>query len=139
MISDEGKGKEYVEEQAHGSADDRGAETTGSGTEGGTRGAGGGSVEARERSYVPLKRVIPHLQLLLILPLVLSIPSVAQQQQSYRSYQQLSGRVLRSIEKPKTETNSPKRNTPMPFQGWKHPRGTWGQTGRFRLTLAFTG
>jgi DNA repair protein SbcC/Rad50 len=27
MISDEGKGKRYVEEQAHGSADDRGAET----------------------------------------------------------------------------------------------------------------
>ena len=32
MISDEGKGKRYVEEQAHGSADDRGAETTGSRT-----------------------------------------------------------------------------------------------------------
>ena len=28
MISDEGKGKGYVEEQAHGSADDRGAEAT---------------------------------------------------------------------------------------------------------------
>jgi len=28
MISDEGKGKRYVKEQAHGSADDRGAEAT---------------------------------------------------------------------------------------------------------------
>ena len=36
MISDEGKGKKYVEEQAHGGADDRGAETTGGGTQGGT-------------------------------------------------------------------------------------------------------
>jgi len=31
MISDEGKGKRYVEEQAHGGADDWGAETTGGG------------------------------------------------------------------------------------------------------------
>jgi hypothetical protein len=29
MISDEGKGKEDVEEQAHGSGDDQGLETTG--------------------------------------------------------------------------------------------------------------
>ena len=33
MISDEGKGKGYVEEQSHGSADDRGAEATGNGTQ----------------------------------------------------------------------------------------------------------
>jgi RHS repeat-associated protein len=40
MISDEGKGKKYVEEQAHGGADDRGAEASGGGTQGGRRGAG---------------------------------------------------------------------------------------------------
>ena len=34
MISDEGKGKGYVEEQAHGSADDRGAEAVGGGAQG---------------------------------------------------------------------------------------------------------
>ena len=48
MISDEGKGKRYVEEQAHGSADDRGAEATGSGTQGGRRSAGSGSIEAHD-------------------------------------------------------------------------------------------
>src|SRR5271155_2443690 len=32
MISDEGKGKRYVEEQAHGGADDWGAEAVGSGS-----------------------------------------------------------------------------------------------------------
>src|SRR5277367_6278222 len=35
MISDEGKGKGYVEEQAHGSGDDWSAETTGGGAESG--------------------------------------------------------------------------------------------------------
>ena len=46
MIS--AKGREYVEEQAHGGADDRGAEATGGGTEGGGRSAGSRRVEAHD-------------------------------------------------------------------------------------------
>jgi hypothetical protein len=38
----------YVEEQAHGSADDRGTETAGGGTEGGRCGAGSGCVQAHD-------------------------------------------------------------------------------------------
>src|SRR5277367_6416715 len=48
MISDEGKGKGYVEEQAHGSGDDWSAETTGGGAESGGCGAGSGSIEAHD-------------------------------------------------------------------------------------------
>jgi len=48
MISDEGKGKGYVEEQAHRGADDRGAETTGGGAQGGGCGAGSRGVEAHD-------------------------------------------------------------------------------------------
>ncbi len=48
MISDEGKGKGYVKEQAHGSADDRGAEAVGGGAEGGGRGAGSGGIKAHD-------------------------------------------------------------------------------------------
>src|SRR5271170_2006132 len=48
MISDEGKGKGYVEEQAHRGADDRSAQTTGSGAQGGGRGAGSRGVEAHD-------------------------------------------------------------------------------------------
>jgi hypothetical protein len=55
----------------------------------------------------------------LVFALVLSIPSPAQQQQSYRSHQRLSGRVLRS--NGKHEKGSPNRGTPMGFQGWNHP------------------
>jgi hypothetical protein len=54
-----------------------------------------------------------------VLALVLSTPSLAQQPQSYRSYQRLSGKVLRNVGKP--ERNSPQCGTPMKFQGWKHP------------------
>src|SRR5271169_5326037 len=46
MISDEGKGKKYVEEQAHGSADDRGTEASRGGTESGRCSARGGGVQA---------------------------------------------------------------------------------------------
>src|SRR5271163_4896218 len=46
MISDEGKGKGYVEEQAHGSGDDWSAETTGGGAESGGCGAGSGGCGA---------------------------------------------------------------------------------------------
>ena len=46
MISDEGKGKSDVEEQAYGSADDRGAETDRGGAQGGRCGQRGGRVEA---------------------------------------------------------------------------------------------
>ena len=48
MISAKERGREYVEEQAHGSADDRGAEASGGGAEGGRRGAGSGRVEAHD-------------------------------------------------------------------------------------------
>src|SRR5579875_3003758 len=48
MISDFGKGEEHVEEQAYRGADDRGAEATGSGTQGGGRGARSGRVEAHD-------------------------------------------------------------------------------------------
>src|SRR5271165_5803938 len=46
MISDCGKGQFHVEEQAHGGADDRGAETVGGRAQGGRCGTGGGRVEA---------------------------------------------------------------------------------------------
>ena len=48
MISDEGKGKGYVKEQSHGSADDWSAETTGGGAQSGGRSAGGRGVEAHD-------------------------------------------------------------------------------------------
>src|SRR5580658_8604778 len=48
MISDEGKGKGYVEEPTHRGADDRGAQTTGSGSEGRGCGAGGRGIEAHD-------------------------------------------------------------------------------------------
>ena len=47
MISDEGKGKEDVEEQAHGSGDDRGTEAVGGWAKGGGRGAGSGDVDGK--------------------------------------------------------------------------------------------
>jgi hypothetical protein len=49
---------------------------------------------------------------------LVSIPSLAKQQ-SYRSYQLLSGRALRSIEQPKRNSSHP--GTPMRFQGWSIP------------------
>ena len=64
-------------------------------------------------------RVIPPSQFWLLLALVLSAPVSAQQQQSYRSYERLSGRVLRSVDKPGKDFSQ--RKAPMPFQGWKHP------------------
>ena len=48
LISAKERGSGYVEEQSHGSADDRGAETTGGRTEGGRRGARGRGVEAHD-------------------------------------------------------------------------------------------
>ena len=48
MIFAKGRGTQYVEEQAHGSADDRGTETAGGGTEGGRCGAGSGCVQAHD-------------------------------------------------------------------------------------------
>jgi hypothetical protein len=48
MISDCGKGTRHVEERAQRSADDRGAQTTGSGTQGGGRGARSGGVQAQD-------------------------------------------------------------------------------------------
>ena len=48
MISDEGKGNKRVEEQAYGSGDDRGAETTGGRTESGGCGTGSRGVEAHD-------------------------------------------------------------------------------------------
>ena len=48
MISAKERGSGYVEEQSHRGADDRGAETTGSGPEGGRCGAGSGGVEAHD-------------------------------------------------------------------------------------------
>src|SRR5208282_2319987 len=48
MISSKERGKKHVEEQSHGGADDRGAETVGSGSQGGGRGAGSGGVEAHD-------------------------------------------------------------------------------------------
>ena len=64
-------------------------------------------------------RAIPFSPLLLVLTLLLPTSGMAQQPQSYRSYQRLSGRVLRSVDKP--EKDSSQRKAPMPFQGWKHP------------------
>ena len=46
MICAKERGRGYVEEQAHGSADDRGAEASGGGTESGRCGARGGRVQA---------------------------------------------------------------------------------------------
>ncbi len=46
MISAKGRGRAYVEEQAHGSTDDRSVEATGGRAEGGGCGAGSGGVEA---------------------------------------------------------------------------------------------
>src|SRR5713226_6087465 len=48
MISAKGRGRVYVEEQAHGGADDRGAEATGGGAQGRGRGAGSGGVQAHD-------------------------------------------------------------------------------------------
>src|SRR5712692_2367361 len=48
MICAKERGRGYVEEQAHGSADDRGAQTTGSRTQGGRRGARSRRVEAHD-------------------------------------------------------------------------------------------
>jgi hypothetical protein len=42
-------------------------------------------------------------------------------QQSYRSYQQLSGRVLKNAGQPDTKA-TPSRATPMRFTGWNHPK-----------------
>src|SRR5260370_5016766 len=55
----------------------------------------------------------------LVLALVLSIPSLAQQQ-SYRSYQQLSGRVLRKQDQSQRK-HSFDRSMPLRFHGWRHP------------------
>jgi VCBS repeat protein len=41
-------------------------------------------------------------------------------QQSYRSYQQLSGQVLRTVGQQQPNA-SPRHNMPLRFQGWKHP------------------
>jgi len=64
-------------------------------------------------------RSFPPSPLWLILALALSTPSLAQQSQSYQSYQRLSGKVVRSVGSP--EKKSPQRGAPMKFQGWKHP------------------
>ena len=48
MISDEGKGKRNVEEQAHGSADDRSAEAVGGWAQGGGHGERSGGIEAHD-------------------------------------------------------------------------------------------
>src|SRR5439155_12239199 len=48
MISSKERGKVHVEEQSHRGADDRGAQTTGSWTQGGRCGAGSGGVEAHD-------------------------------------------------------------------------------------------
>ena len=54
----------------------------------------------------------------LVLACAISIPSLAQQQ-SYRSYQQLSGRVLRQTGQSQ-QRPSFDRSMPMRFQGWKY-------------------
>jgi len=46
MISSKERGREYVEEQAHGGADDRGAEAVGGWAQGGGRGERSGRVQA---------------------------------------------------------------------------------------------
>src|SRR5689334_16424648 len=48
MITAKGRGRAYVEEQAHGGADDRGAEATGGGAQGRGLGAGSGAVQAHD-------------------------------------------------------------------------------------------
>src|SRR4029077_12146724 len=48
MISDEGKGKRNVEEQAHGIADDRSAEAVGGWAQGGGHGERSGGIEAHD-------------------------------------------------------------------------------------------
>ncbi len=59
----------------------------------------------------------PHLSCwLLFLAVLLSIPSRAQQ--SYRSYQQLSGRAPRNVGQPGEKPSH--TGLPMPFMGWKH-------------------
>jgi hypothetical protein len=63
------------------------------------------------------RRAIPLATLWLFVAAWLQVPSLAQQQ-SYRSYQHLSGKVLGSDGKPAKK--SPHRRTPMPFQGWSH-------------------
>jgi len=52
--------------------------------------------------------------------LILAFSLDASAQQSYRSYQQLSGRVLRTVGQKIANAPLP-RNMPLRFQGWKHP------------------
>lgn len=53
MISSKGRGREHVEEQSYGGADDQGAEATGGRAQGGGRGAGSGR---RSIQSTPAKR-----------------------------------------------------------------------------------
>lgn len=75
-------------------------------------------MDGSKRGFVPTKRLIPPV-ILWFLASWFQVPVLAQQQQSYQSYQHLSGEVLRSAGKP--EKKFPRRRTPMPFQGWKNP------------------
>ncbi len=67
---------------------------------------------------MPTNRVIPLIIFWLFPVLWFPAASLAQPQ-SYRSYQHLSGKVLRSAGGPAKK--SPQRRTPMPFRGWKNP------------------